>query len=371
MDGKIDNKTLLTVDVSNNWRFREQDSVNTKLITIPTINILTPDYSMPAMSAFTIPTRRDHVRWHIEGALLRHQLTALNGRLIAFGGLRFDRVTYNLNFGDQFNSGGSNPGSLKTAGQVLHYTDTAWSPNEGFNFKLTPNIALYGSHSKSFSPSGQVAKLGTPRLDNETSIGWDYGIKASYFKDRLIFTAGGYYIDRYGVKTTRTDPTTGLAETIAGGTQRARGEEFEGSWSITDDLTILASWSNVDAVILYNGDATTDVGQPPSGLPDSQASFAWKYNFRNTAFKGFAWNGGITYSGRSYFNSTATDARRNVYAPGAAQVNTGVSYSWSSSTGFKHSLRVSAKNLFDRDYITANGNLGNERTYYVAYTLDH
>jgi iron complex outermembrane receptor protein len=371
MDGKIDSKTLLTLDVSNNWRFREQDSVNTKLITIPTINITNPDYSLPPISAFNIPTRRDHVRWHIEGALLRQQVTALNGRLIAFGSLRFDRVTYNLNFGDQFNSGGSNPGSLKTAGQILHYTDTAWSPNEGFNFKLTPNIALYGSHSKSFSPSGQVAKLGTPRLDNETSIGWDYGIKASYFKDRLIFTAGGYYIDRYGVKTTRTDPTTGLQETIAGGTQRARGEEFEGSWSVTDDLTLLASWSNVDAVILYNGDATTDVGQPPSGLPDSQASFAWKYNFRNTAFKGFAWNGGITYSGRSYFNSTATDARRNVYAPGSAQVNTGVTYSWKSSTGFKHSLRVSAKNLFDRDYITANGNLGNERTYYIAYTLDH
>jgi iron complex outermembrane receptor protein len=371
MDAKIDSKTLLTLDVSNNWRYREQDGVNTKLFTIPTINITNPDYSLPPMSAFNIVTRRDHVRWHIEGALLRQQFTALQGRLLAFASLRFDRVTYNLNFGDQFNTGGSNPGSLKTAGQVLHYTDTAWSPNGGLNYKLTPNLALYASHSKSFSPSGQVAKLGTPRLDNETSVGWDYGIKASYLNDRLIFTVGGYHIDRDGVKTTRTDPTTGLSETVAGGKQRASGEEFEGSWSVTNELTFLASYSHVDAVIVYNGDATTDVGQPPPSLPESQASFAWKYNFRNTALKGLAWNGGITYSGRSYFNSTATDARRNVYAAGAGLVNTGLTYTWRGEHNFTHSIRLSAKNLLNREYITSNGNLGTDRAWYFAYTLNH
>jgi iron complex outermembrane receptor protein len=371
MHGKIDNKTLLTLDVSNNWRFRQQNGVNTKLYTIPTINIASPDYSLPPMDAFNITTRRDHVRWHIEGALLRQQVMALQGKLIGFASLRFDRVTYNLDFGDQFNTGGSKPGSLKNAGEVLHYTDTAWSPNFGFNYKLTPHIALYASHSKSFSPSGQVAKLGTPRLDNETSIGWDYGIKASYLNDRLIFTLGGYYIDRFGVKATRTDPTTGLKETVAAGTQRARGIEFEGSWSVTDELTFLASYSHVDAVIVYNGDSLTDVGQPPDSLPESQASLAWKYNFRKTALKGLSWNGGITYSGRSYFNSTATDARRDIYASGAGLVNTGLAYTWRGAANTSHSIRVSAKNLLDREYLTNRGDLGDERTYYIAYTLNH
>jgi iron complex outermembrane receptor protein len=371
MDGKIDSKTLLTLDVSNNWRFREQDGVNTKLFTVPTINITNPDYSLPPLDAFNIPTRRDHVRWHIEGALLRQQLMAMQNRLIAFASLRFDRVTYNLDFGNQYNTGGSNPGSLKTAGEVLHYTDTAWSPNAGFNYKLTPHLALYASHSKSFSPSGQVAKLGTPRLDNETSVGWDYGIKASYLNDRLIFTVGGYNIDRSGVKTTVTDPTTGLQETVAGGKQRAKGEEFEGSWSVTDELTLLATYSHVDAVIVYNGDAITDVGRPPSSLPDSQASLAWKYNFRKTAFKGLSWNGGVTYSGRSYFNSTATDARRDVSAGGASLVNTGLTYSWKGGHNITQSVRVSAKNLLKHEYITSNGNLGIERSWYFAYTLSH
>jgi outer membrane receptor protein involved in Fe transport len=298
---------------------------------------------------------------------------ALKGRLIGFASLRFDRVTYNLDFGDQFNTGGSKPGSLKTPGEVIHYTDTAWSPNFGFNYKLTPNIALYASNSKSFSPSGQVAKLGTPRLDNETSKGWDYGIKGTYLEDRLIFTVGGYYIDRFGVKTTRTDPTTGLQESVAAGTQRARGFEFEGSWSMTDELTLLASYSHVDAVIVYNGDAITDVGQPPDSLPNQQASFAFKYNFRKTMLKGLTWNGGITYSGRSYFNSTAdpSDPRRNISAPGAGLVNTGLTYTWKGPSHTSHSIRVSAKNLLNRDYLTNRGDLGDERGVYVAYTLNH
>jgi len=373
LEGKIDNKTLLTLDVSNNWRFRQQTGVNTKLYTINGVNVDNPDYTLPPRNAFNIITRRDHVRWHIEGILLRHQVMALKGRLIGFGGIRFDRVTYNLDFGDQFNTGGSKPGSLKTPGEVIHYTDTAWSPNVGFNYKLTPNIALYASNSKSFSPSGQVAKLGTPRLDNETSKGWDYGIKGTYLEDRLIFTVGGYYIDRFGVKTTRTDPTTGLQESVAAGTQRARGFEFEGSWSMTDELTLLASYSHVDAVIVYNGDSITDVGQPPDSLPNQQASFAFKYNFRKTMLKGLTWNGGITYSGRSYFNSTAdpSDPRRNISAPGAGLVNTGLTYTWKGPSHTSHSIRVSAKNLLNREYLTNRGNLGDERGVYVAYTLNH
>ncbi|MEX2045265.1 MAG: TonB-dependent receptor, partial [Opitutus sp.] len=372
-DGRIDNKTLLTVDVSNNWRFRQQNGVNTKLHAINGVTVDAPDYTLPPLDAFNIVTRRDHVRWHIEGMLLRHQLMALQGRLIGFASLRYDRVTYNLEFGDQFNTGGSKPGSLKTPGEVIHYTDTAWSPNFGFNYKLTPNIALFASNSKSFSPSGQVAKLGTPRLDNETSKGWDYGIKATYLDGRMVFTLGGYYIDRYGVKTTRTDPDTGLKESVAAGTQRARGFEFEGSWSMTDELTFLASYSHVDAVIVYNGDSITDVGQPPDSLPYQQASFAWKYNFRKTMLKGLTWNGGITYSGRSYFNSTAdpSDPRRNISAAGAGLVNTGLSYSWKGSVKTSHSIRVSAKNLLNREYLTNRGDLGLDRALYVAYTLSH
>ena len=365
MNGALKNKTLLTLDYSQNWRYREQRSPNTRVYSISGILLANPDYSLPPRSAFNIITRRDKVRWDTRGFFLRQQTTALDGRLIGFAGLRRDLVTYNFLFGDQFNRAG---GALSNKGAVSHYTDSAWSPNFGVNFKATKQIALYASHSTSFSPAGQVAKLGDPHLENETSVGWDYGIKATLLNERLVFTLGGFYIDRDGVKTTQRDPVTGLNETVAAGKQSTKGCEFEGAWRVNEKLTVLASYGYVNAKILYNGNATTDIGRRPVGLPKDQGSLSWKWEI----LKGLSWNAGVTYSGEALPNSTATDARRDVRAPGYYLVNTGLMYSWAQREHrLRHSVRLSAKNALDRDYLTSRGELGAERGVFIAYTLSH
>lgn len=369
LNGKLQNKMLLTVDVSQNWRYRQQAGVNTRIWTISPPTLINPDYTLPPRWAFNVITRRDKTRWDVQGFLLRQQTTALDGRLIGFASLRHDSVTYNFNFGNQFNRAG---GALATPGQVVHYTDNAWSPNVGANYKITRHLSAYASKSQSFSPQGQVAKLGDPRLKNETSVGWDYGLKASYLDDALIFTVGGYYIDRFNVKTTRLDPVTGLNETVAAGTQLAKGIEFEGSWRVSANLMFQASYSYTNARIVYNGNALSDIGQRPAGLPTDQGSLIWKYSFDRGLLKGLSWNTSIVYSGISYPDSTAAlnDARRYVSAPRYFNFGTGLTYAWTqASPKIKHSVRLSAKNLFDREYLTSRGGLADPRGLFVAYTL--
>jgi len=373
--GKVRNKTLFTVDVSQNWRYRQQTGINTRLYTITTPSLIenptAPNYVLPPRSAFNVITRRDKVRSDVKGFLLRQQTMFFNERLIVFASLRRDEVTYNFTFGNQYSRNG---GALATPGQVSHYTDRAWSPNFGGNFKLTPNISLYASHSTSFSPQGQVAKLGDPHLENETSVGWDYGIKASYLDDTLIFTTGGFYIDRYGVKTTQLNLTTGLNETVSGGTQLAKGFEFEGTWKITKNLFVGGSYGYVNARIIYNGNARTDVGQMPAGLPIDTASFYFKYSFSGSLLKGLSINTSAVYSGAAYPNSTAalTDVRRYINAPSYVIVNPALTYSWNQSgQKLKQSVRLSAKNIFDREYETSRGNLTDPRGLFVAYSLNH
>lgn len=369
--GQVQNKTLLTLDYSQNWRYRQQTSPNSRVWTINGVLLANPDYTLPPRWAFNIITRRDKVRWDVKGFLLRQQSAFLNGRLLAFASLRRDLVTYNFNFGNQYNRAG---GALSTPGAVSHYTDSAWSPSLGLNFKATSNISVYASRSSSFSPAGQVAKLGDPHLDNETSVGWDYGLKAAYLNDTLVFTLGGFYIDRNGVKTTQRDPVTGLNETVAAGKQLTKGAEFEAAWRLNEQCTLTASYGYVNARIVYNGNATTDVGQMPAGVPIDQGSLAWKYTFVRGFLKGLAWNAGVTYSGDAYPNSTAalTDARRYVNAPSYYLVNTGLTYTWSAGQSrTKQSLRLSAKNLLDREYEDQKGNYGTGRGVFVAYTLAH
>ena len=53
-------------------------------------------------------------------------------------------------------------------------------------------------------------------------------------------------------------------------------------------------------------------------------------------------------------------------------VNTGLTYTWNAEAlRTKHSVRLSAKNLLDRDYEDQRGNLGVGRGVYFAYTLNH
>lgn len=368
LNGKLQNKTLLTLDYSQNWRFRQQRQSNSRVFTINGVFLDNPDYTLPPHSAFNIITRNDKTRWDTKGFFLRQQTTALNGRLIGFAGIRRDIVTYNFTFGDQFNAAG---GALRTRGQVSRYTSSAWSPNFGANYKLTRNFALYASQSRSFTPAGQSARLGEPYLENETSRGWDYGVKASFFDDRLLFTLGGFYIDRHGVKTTQRDPITGINETVAAGTQNTKGVEFEGSWRVVDALTLQVSASTVNAKILYNGNATTDVGRHPQGLPADQASFVARYDFPTGPLRGLSWNAGVAYTGSAYPNSTATDARRNVQTPSFTTVNTGLTYTWRQRDSIRHSIRLSAKNLFDKEYLTPRAELGLGRGVFLAYTFNH
>jgi len=173
------------------------------------------------------------------------------------------------------------------------------------------------------------------------------------------------------VKATVKDPVTGLTDTVAAGTQNAKGFEVEGSWRATDNFTVLANYSYTNAKITYNGTAVTDVGQVPAGVPIDQAFVAVTYRFGGT-LKGLSVHPSVNYTGVAFPNSTATDVTRTIDAPSNAVVNLGLTYAWKQEgRHLRHSIRLSAKNLLDRNYQTPGGNLGLGRGIYFSYSVSH
>ena len=368
-DGKVKSKTLFTIDYSQNWREREVKDFNTNLFpAITALSIVTPNYVVPPRSAYGIVNRNDKTRADNQGIFLSEQVRMFNERLINFVSLRHDAVTYNMNFGNQYNAKG---GTLKTAGQVLRYGSNAWSPSLGTNYKVTKKFSVYASYSQSFAPQLQVQKLGDPPLDNERAKGYDYGVKASFLDDKLVFTAGGYYINRTGIKTTITDPFTGVAATVAAGSSNAKGVEFEGSWRVTESLTVLFNYGYVNTRITNNGRTVTDVGQMPAGVPIDGASVSTTYRFTRV-LKGLSTHLNAQYVGNAFPFSTQTTFQRAIVAPSYVLVNPGLSYAWKMGPeGLRHSVRLSAKNMLNRDYLTSSYGLGAPRGYYFSYTLNH
>lgn len=370
----LEHKTLITFDWASNWRYRHETKPLTSVIGSTDVNVLTPNFTMPSRDRWNIVTRNDHTRNDVMGVYLRQQTAMLNGRLIMFGGVRYDHVTFNLDFGNQYNVGGSSPGSLSKAGTVDHFTDDAVSPSFGANYKLTKNLSLYANYSRSFFPNAQSSKLGDPRLPNERAKGFDYGVKAAFLNDRLVFTLGGYAITRDGVKATVVE--NGTTVDRAAGVQKADGVEFDFTWRISDSVTLLGGYGYVDARVASLGRDADAVGRRPSGVPVDNGGLALKFDI--PAVRGLSFTTGVKYIGRANPDSLATVsggnpdiARRNFEVPSSTVVDAGISYRWRTAERLSHSVRFSARNVFDREYLTSNLNLGDRRGFFLSYTLSH
>lgn len=374
--GKLEHKTLLTFDWSSNRRARYETKPLTSVLGSTELSVAAPNFTVPALSLWNIVTRDDHTRNNVLGVYLRQQTSLMKGRLIAFGGVRYDHVTFDLNFGNQYNVGGSNPGSLRAAGERDYFTDDAVSPNMGINYKLTPTIALFTNYSRSFFPNAQASKLGDPRLPNERAKGFDLGVKASLLDERLVFTLSFFGIERDGVKATLIED--GQTVERAAGKQKADGYEFDFTWRATDSLTILGGYGNTDARVVDNGRDVDSIGRAPAGVPRDNGGVALRYRLPG-ALKAFSINAGLKYLGEASPFSLVTVsggnpdlARRNIVIPSSYSVDGGISYRWRQrSAGLGHTVRASVRNIFDNDDLTPRAGRPEGRQFFLAYTVTH
>ena len=384
--GRLDNKTLLTVDHSQYWKYNPTkqlpNAVNNNVnFFSASLSVDNPDYRVPEFAAdvYTNLNRKLINRVDVNGGFLRQQVSALNNRLIAVAGTRVDNVTFN--FWDKA-AAAANPASLTT---INHFHDFQFSPMVGVNYKLTPQLAFYSNRSNSFSPNAQRASAGLNA--SETARGWDYGFKGGFFDDRLQFTAGGFYINRTGVSATEVLPNGSTISTSAGN-QNAKGVELDFTWRATSDLTFLGGYGYCNARVVANGRDLDSVGRRPARLPVVTYGLALKYNL-SAALKGLAFNAGVQYTGQTFPDSLAGginepassprrgftlshDGRRTLSLPSYAVVDLGLSYRLRpADSKYSHVIRANVKNLTDLDYIDTSKKAGDRRGFYVTYSVNH
>jgi outer membrane receptor protein involved in Fe transport len=376
--GKIENKTMLTFDYNSIWRhdptvtLLDFSGSNTFLLDgVPYYVRLqdpaNPDYRVPDYGAVTPDGRpyydTNHAtmnRWNkdrvqVMGTLLRHQMAFFAGRLIGYAGVRLDWVNSRLRENDRNTAVIVN--GVTTAREFsYHYRTTATSPMLGVNLKVARPVAVYVTWSSSFDPragsihASDVESNGGKPWENETAEGWDYGVKCGFFDDRLSFTLGGFYIDRQNVRVADIDENGGVFY-FAGGDQLARGVEFDGTWRVTKNLTLLAGYGYVKSQQKNVGRDIDALGRPPKNLPESTTYTAIKYNFGSGALKGLSFNIGVRHVGRMA-TANPTDGglvepatiggivnpdaglilrnsgQRDIYTPGYTLVDFGIRYAF-------------------------------------------
>ena len=386
LGGAVDTKTLFTADHSQYWKYNPTKQLPTAVnnnvnFYAANLSVDNPDYRVPAFdsSVYTNLNRKLVTRVNVNGAFLRQQFTAFEGRLIGVAGSRFDYVTFN--FWDKA-AAAANPAATTS---INHFLDRQWSPMIGLNYKLTPQLSAYASRTNSFSPNAQRATAGLNA--SETARGIDYGFKAGFLEDRLQFTLGGYYINRIGVTVTEVD-ASGTQISTSAGNQNAKGVELDGTWRVTNDLTFVAGYGYCNARIVTNGRDLDSLGRRPAKIPKVNYGLALKYNFPG-ALRGFNATAGLTYTGQTFPDSTtggitegassarrgfilSNDGRRNFSLPGFTLVDFGLGYRFKpDNSRFAHTVRVNVKNAFDEDYIDINKKAGDRRAFFLSYSINH
>lgn len=217
-----------------------------------------------------------------------------------------------------------------------------FSPRGGLTYKVTPDVALYGSVAKSFRPvmdsntGFSTAADGGP-FKPETGLGYEAGIKADLLERRLSVTAALFHITKQNVLT--TDPADSSRQ-IQTGEVQSRGLDINIAGSLTPEWRVIAGYAFIDAEVTK--DSTIPVGASLQNIPRHNFALWNVYEFRSGAMKGFGFGAGVS----AMDARSGTGSGDNFTLPGFAKVDLLGFYKLTDSA----KLSLNVYNLFDTEY---------------------
>lgn len=400
--GAIKHKLLFTLDYQRQTQAPEQyDAANNAAFPAAVasgLSVSNPDYGYISYAdnpSIYSTIQKDDSHIDIYGAFLSERATMLDGKLILLAGLRYD-------------SSKSVNDDLTTATPThTDYSAHAYTHQLGLNYRVLPAITVYANKSTSFVPQFGVGKdvngASFP-LPNEDGDGWEAGIKAGLFDDRLTFTLGYYDITLNNVAT--TDSTTNI--TYVTGEQRSKGVELDFNWVATPSLQFFGGYGYTDATIVRNEVARHLIGTTPRRAPRDTIGLGAKYELKQGKLKGFYATAGVRYSARSLVNPSTgraltasasnpivngrmpngellfpnlaegavvtsgtvrvDDGRESVYNAPYAVVDTGIGYKFKLG-GYRQKVQVNCGNILDRRYTFGSSGQGDRRSLSFTYDI--
>jgi catecholate siderophore receptor len=272
-----------------------------------------------------------------------------------FGGLRYDYYDY----------------ELKTQGRsegTYSYTDGAWNGHVGASYNITNNANVYTSVSTATNLNGGESDVGTSggyggfvgdsdadgglMTEPERTTSYEIGTKWKLNNGKLLATAAAFLIDKDDVNEGNGyDPTGGSNNT---GGNRVEGVEFGLAGNITDDLSIQAGLTLMNAKITETGQCTDRSGNlgPCNEVGNTLANFAdnsFSVHAKYQATPQIAFGGGMTYESERFTGQPDAAANESMSVPEYTVFDAFASYKINRDA----TVRLNVNNVFDEDYYLA------------------
>lgn len=216
-----------------------------------------------------------------QGAYVTNQMSLLRDRLTLLAGTRWS--------------------DLRGQGR------TAWTPQYGATFALTPAVSMYALHSESFRPNGRASTIdpNAPFFPPETGVGNEAGFKFALVRNTLTGTAAAFRVDKQNVRRVNSGAAVlGINGASLTDGERSDGYEFDLVWTPVRSLSVIAAYAHINARVVadvintasspdLNGDGRPDtLGLPLRGNSPDSWSLWLKYDFLTKPLAGLSVSAG-------------------------------------------------------------------------------
>jgi iron complex outermembrane receptor protein len=206
-----------------------------------------------------------------------------------------------------------------------------------------PWLGFYGSYTRSF---GRDNASGNTIFAPEVAVGWEGGVKAQILDGKLSATLAFFDITKSNILTPAPTPDDPTARRPLGAV-RSQGAELDILGRITDELSIIASYSHIDArIIADNRDNGAFVGNSLRIYAPDSGSVWLTYAFaKDSGLDGWTGGGGV-YAASDRWG----DDRNTFILPAYARLDAMAKYQFAAG-GAKWSAQINVKNIANTRYI--------------------
>ncbi len=355
--GPLDHTLLMGVDYQREY---SKDNFDFDFEGIPSINIFSPVYfqSIPTDVTENFSSARSQLSQ--VGPYAQDQVSLGRWRFLAGG--REDFAS---------NTSGSSASSTTQSAQKF-----TW--RAGLVYLFDNGVAPYASYSTSFKPDIGTTFLGSA-FSPTTGQQYEAGIKYQPPGSNSFVTAAVYNLTEQNVLTPDPDPTHAGFD-VQTGEIRARGIELQAHSNLTDNLSLIASYTYTDATntksnatdTTINGVTESTKGKRPIGVPDQMASLWGEYSIHSGRANGLGFGAGVRYVGASY-GDDVNSFKVPSFALFDAELHYDLGHFSPSLKGAR--LQANASNIFDKSYVASCQNevgcyFGLRRTVYANIKYD-
>ncbi len=226
--------------------------------------------------------------------------------------------------------------------ETLNSEGNKFLPQAGLIYKITPDVSLYTSVSKSFTPSTDVdddGNVGKP----EQGTTWEVGSKWQ-ISPKLFASVALYRIDERDMSLSINGTTRAIDKA------RSSGAEFELNGEVLPGWDLSANYSYDKAEIVDDGVNSANNGNRLQNAPRHSGALYLSHNLSINGIPGdFRVGGGARYVG-----SRAGDPENSFTMPDYVVADSFIA--WNNQLfGEKTQLKLNLNNLFNKHYYTSSG----------------